>query len=1307
MDANMFNARSTPRRRFESRLTRRSRKQRHIFRTRRFVFESLEPRQMLCGTHLGLTGLSALPLEGFGQHHDPLQPGLAVAQSRVESQSLHGQPSGLVGDQIAEKLLSAGATSTATSSSLYPLTDIPILHSNPSAQVKLYLDFDGHVEPDKTTPVYDIDDDSTTFNDAELGFIHMAWAKASEDYAPFNIDVTTVEPPELAEGVPESVANGIALRVAIGGDGAWTGAGGNFGGTAFLGSFTNSGNNTVYVFSKNLAHGTYIGEVASHESGHGFGLLHQSTYDQNGVKTNEYNPGDGTWAPIMGVANVPFATTWYNGTSSAGPASYQDDMAVLAGSVNGFGYRNDDHGNTSASATLLTAASGIWSGSGIIETNTDVDVFSFEATTPDTYRIGLDVAEIGANLHAIVELRNAAGALLAAANPAASVGAFIAAALAADTYYVSVTKASEYGRVGAYAVDVSAPPAGITVSAPAPLVAPERGAAAFTVALDTQPSADVTIDLTVGGAPQAQATLSTGALTFTPANWNIPQAVSVSGIDDGIVDGDVPFSVILAPASADAEFAGLTAVDVAAVSTDHGYGGFLYWTDRSTDLIQRSPLNGGAIETLVDLKALYGGDGSQYFSRGLVVDPAGGKMYWADQTAGRIQRANLDGSNVETLLSGFAGGALKGIEIDPAAGKMYWTDSVAQKIQRANLDGSGVQDLVMLQTGLWDVALDTAAGKMYWGSTEDDTIHRANLDGSGAELLWTGAASADPRGIAIDPLAGKMYWYDSSATQILRANLNGTSVETAADLTTIAQSTVLWVNVDPLANKLYWTDYYINAIYRCNLDGSDMTMIVSGLDNPEESAIVAPAVSVTPNTGLLTSESGATATFKVTLTTPPVANVTIPVSSSNPLEGTDSTSSLVFTPANWNVSQTVTVTGVDDAASDGNVAYTVALGAATSADPDYAGVDPRDVSVTNLDNEVKFYVVNDAATNLSYRYAVDGTARGSSVLNSGNTAPRGVASTIVGDKIWVVDANRKVFVYNASGSLLGSWTAGTLANNATPEGIATNGADVWIVDSRSDKVYHYAGAASRLSGSQNPASSFNLNSGNKNPTDIVTDGQSLWVVNDSTTDKVFKYSLTGSLVGTWTIDSANKAPTGITVDPANVSHIWIVDSGTDKVYQYNAAATLTSGGQAATATFALAPGNTNPQGIADPPAPATAVLAGPSSAEPSNSAVSTSRPSACNSAWAAGTGTFNMTSAGDSDIVVSKLVQTAMRAAAESQSSNLSSASAPTRRLPSAAVDSVLADIGQRKDGSARWDDVLDDELLLDFASASSLLLAL
>ena len=102
---------------------------------------------------------------------------------------------------------------------------IPILHSNPGAAATVYLDFDGHFEPvwggssNVTTPVFNQDGDAAAFGDSESATIQAVWARAAEDFAPFNIDVTTVEPAVLAPGRPIADANGKALRVSIGGDG--------------------------------------------------------------------------------------------------------------------------------------------------------------------------------------------------------------------------------------------------------------------------------------------------------------------------------------------------------------------------------------------------------------------------------------------------------------------------------------------------------------------------------------------------------------------------------------------------------------------------------------------------------------------------------------------------------------------------------------------------------------------------------------------------------------------------------------------------------------------------------------------------------------------------------------------------------------------------------------------------------------------------------------------------------------------------------------------------------------------------------
>lgn len=353
--------------------------------------------------------------------------------------------------------------------------------------------------------------------------------------------------------------------------------------------------------------------------------------------------------------------------------------------------------------------------------------------------------------------------------------------------------------------------------------------------------------------------------------------------------------------------------------------------------------------------------------------------------------------------------------------------------------------------------------------------------------------------------------------------------------------------------------------------------------------------------GTTTSEAGGSATFTVRLNSQPTADVTITLNSSDTTEGSVGPTSLTFTATNWASSQIVTVNGVDDLIYDGTIAYSVVINQASSTDSKYSVLNPADLSLSNLDNDppppTKFFVVDDGSSDKTYEYAADGSPVENYLTASGNTAPRGVATIADGSKSWVVDANRNVYVYDAAGGLLGSWTLGTVASNAQLQGIATDGTHLWVVDARADRVYYYANAASRLAaGTLGATNSFALASGNTSPTDLVfgTGGsngaagssRTLWVVNNASTDRVYRYTLgANNLVSgtttSWLLNSANSTPTGITLDPTNSSQdIWVVDSGTDRVYRYAdgrnlAAPTLTS-------SFALAAGNTNPQGIADP-----------------------------------------------------------------------------------------------------------------------------
>lgn len=106
-----------------------------------------------------------------------------------------------------------------------------------------------------------------------------------------------------------------------------------------------------------------------------------------------------------------------------------------------------------------------------------------------------------------------------------------------------------------------------------------------------------------------------------------------------------------------------------------------------------------------------------------------------------------------------------------------------------------------------------------------------------------------------------------------------------------------------------------------------------------------------PAGGLGTREDGTSAQLTIGLTSRPTAPVAMPVRSSDPTEGTVSPASLTFTPESW-APKTVTVTGVDDAALDGDVAYSVVIGRVTSTDPAYAGVDPADAAAVNQDDDV-------------------------------------------------------------------------------------------------------------------------------------------------------------------------------------------------------------------------------------------------------------------------------------------------------------------------------------------------------------------
>jgi hypothetical protein len=109
-------------------------------------------------------------------------------------------------------------------------------------------------------------------------------------------------------------------------------------------------------------------------------------------------------------------------------------------------------------------------------------------------------------------------------------------------------------------------------------------------------------------------------------------------------------------------------------------------------------------------------------------------------------------------------------------------------------------------------------------------------------------------------------------------------------------------------------------------------------------------ISVSPTSGLTVDEGGGTDSFTVILASQPSGDVTIKIDSDDTGEGLVSPKLIVFTTADWNTAQTVTVTGVDDGVQDGDQTFTIILAPAESSDSNYDGLDPEDVSAVNTED---------------------------------------------------------------------------------------------------------------------------------------------------------------------------------------------------------------------------------------------------------------------------------------------------------------------------------------------------------------------
>jgi hypothetical protein len=475
---------------------------------------------------------------------------------------------------------------------------------------------------------------------------------------------------------------------------------------------------------------------------------------------------------------------------------------------------------------------------------------------------------------------------------------------------------------------------------------PAMAASSFTVVLNKQPTATVTIPISSGAPVEGDVspdnvTYGAFSLVFDSTNWNTPKTVWVKGTDDIAVDPSpfASYTVLLAAiTSSDPTYSGYDPADVAAINVDN--------------------------EGATPAAGIYALPSSTLVTSENLTTDTFGVVLQAPPAPGLTTIINISITPNTPAEANVSPAILTFNNVCP--GLNCWSTPQMVTI-------TGIDDSVIDINTPYQVTLDPATSTdPAYAALAPITLNAVNQDNDSAGITLSKSAIVTSETVTSDLFTVRLNSAPAPATSVTLSLASSLTAE--ADVTVPAPSVLTFDDVCPGANC--WSTPQTVTVTGADdaiADGSRGYSIIlnpATSTDPNYAALAASTVSGT-NTdnevasivvtagALTTGETpGVNPTFTVALSTPPTASVTIPILSGDTSEATVSPASLTFDNVCpgvqcWSTAQMVTVTGVDDFIQDGPIGYTIFVQPATSTDTAYSGLNAPDVSGTNSDNDTK------------------------------------------------------------------------------------------------------------------------------------------------------------------------------------------------------------------------------------------------------------------------------------------------------------------------------------------------------------------